>query len=63
MYKHMDRIFFFDRLLLLYISASRGVFPSDPAGLISLGISSELRFRVSRSLCFHLDVSDIPLVQ
>lgn len=34
-----------------------------PVGLISLGISSELRVRVSRSLCFHLNMPDIPPVQ
>lgn len=71
MYKHGDKILLFDRVLLLRALRSH-FFTSQQfvqvslvisACLLSFGISTELRFRFSRSLCFHLDVSDIPLVQ
>lgn len=66
MRKHGVRISLFDRVLLLRALRSQ-LFTSHqflqlslviPAGLLSFGISTELRFRFSRSLCFHLDVSD-----
>lgn len=69
MCKHVDRIFFFDRVLLL--TALRSPFFTSqqvmevslvmPAGLLSLGISSVPRLRVSTSLHYLLNMSDVPL--